>query len=155
MAGNKSRGFFQLIQFSIIGIMNAFIDIFSLNLFLFLYPSEQGAVLVLFNTAAYTLAVSNSYFWNSRLTFKEGSREGRVKLIFVIQALISLLISNAVFLGSVQLLGITSLQLFLVHNLSKALAMLLSSGASFLFMKNLVFRTEEESSVKGKRSRIR
>lgn len=148
MAGNKSRGIFQLIQFSIIGIMNAFIDIFSLNLFLFLYPSEQGAVLVLFNTAAYTLAVSNSYFWNSRLTFKEGRKAERVKLTFVIQALISLMISNAVFIGSVYLLSFTTLQPFLVHNLSKALAMVLSSGASFLFMKHLVFRVEEHSFVR-------
>ncbi|WP_113927279.1 GtrA family protein [Bacillus sp. P14.5] len=152
MAGNQPRGFFQLIQFSIIGIMNAFIDILSLNLFLFLYPAEQGTVLVLFNTAAYTLAVSNSYYWNSRLTFKGRKGSKRVKVTFMIQAIVSLLISNIVFIGSVHLLGYTAMQPFLVHNLSKGLAMILSSGASFFFMKYAVFRTEKETYGNRKKS---
>ncbi|WP_066175745.1 GtrA family protein [Bacillus marinisedimentorum] len=139
-ARTRRKGPFQFMQFSAIGVMNAAVDIVSLNILLFLFPTKNDILLTVYNTTAYSLAVLNSYFFNSRLTFKHGKRTGGVKWKFVAQALVSLGISNLVFIGSIELLGAyTGLRIFIIHNISKALAMLLSFSASFFFMKYLVF----------------
>lgn len=71
------RGMFQYGQYSIIGISCGIIDIGTLNLLLFLWPTDQEIWLALFNTIAYSLAVFNSYIWNSRITFRHGHEKSR------------------------------------------------------------------------------
>ncbi len=142
MAIVKSRrGAFQVVQFSMIGVLNALVDIGSLNLLLLIWPTGDHEVLLLFNSIAYTLAIINSYIWNSRLTFrKHAVNNWREKTHFFVQAGISLLISNAVFLISIDILSLLSFPLWMIHNMAKGLAMFLSSTASFFFMKFFVFR---------------
>ncbi|WLR52794.1 GtrA family protein [Bacillus tianshenii] len=137
----QTHGAVQFAQFGFIGILNALVDIGSLNLLLWLFPTDERALLVTYNTISYTLAILNSYFWNSKLTFKHhAAYTKREKVAFVIQALVALLISNIVFISVVQLLELTSLRPFVARNISKGLAMFLSSTASFFFMKFFVFK---------------
>ncbi len=136
---NMHKGPWQFLQFSSIGMMNAIVDIVFLNALLWLFPTEEKTLLVFFNTLSYTLTVINSYYWNSRITFKYGPRSLRVKVHFAIQALISLMISNLVFLVSIDLLTHFSLPILAVNNIAKGLAMALSSTSSFFFLKHLVF----------------
>ena len=134
----------QVMQFSFIGISNAAIDILSLNALLFLWPTTQNYLLLLFNTISYLLAILNSYFWNTKYTFNNHSKINIKEMtLFVIQAIIALAISNLVFILSIELLNrqtIFSISSFLNQNIAKGLAMLLSSTASFFFMKFFVFR---------------
>ncbi|MDC3412327.1 GtrA family protein [Aquibacillus sp. 3ASR75-11] len=134
----------QIIQFSFIGIANALIDIGSLNVLLFLWPTEGASTLLIFNTISYTLAIINSYIWNSKYTFSHRANFNYKQIgLFTFQALIALLVSNLVFIGFYELLKdgfFIQVPKFINHNISKGVAMFLSSSTSYLLMRYLVFR---------------
>ncbi|WP_022792549.1 GtrA family protein [Marinococcus halotolerans] len=137
----KRRGPLQALQFSVIGVTNAVVDIGALNLLLFLFPSEERMTLTLFNTIAYALAVTNSYIWNVFITFRDSAKGStRQRLVFIIQGLISLGINNAVFLGFNALFQALGVPTWIRQNLAKGLAMLASFTASFFMMKYFVFK---------------
>ncbi|KUP08168.1 hypothetical protein Q73_07350 [Bacillus coahuilensis m2-6] len=147
----RYRSIKQFFSFTMIAVINAGIDLGTFNLLLILFPSTDNAWLVTYNTIAYILAVCNSYYWNSRLTFKYNAnrqREWKQMISFTTQALVSLIISNVVFILSVELLYYTILPNWMIHNLSKFLSMGLSSLASFFFMKFYVF-SHRQSLSKG------
>lgn len=140
MKKRKQKGIFQFATFSVIGASNALIDIGSFNLLLFIWPTENNQLLLLFNSIAYLLAITNSYFWNVRFTFKRHTMNSmKEKILFILQAFVSLLISNLVFAGSTYLFKVMPIPNWMVNNLGKASAMILSSLASFFMMKYLVF----------------
>lgn len=131
----------QFLQFSVIGIANAGIDIGTLNLLLFLFQTEEKGLLILYNTIAYTLAVLNSYFWNASITFKKtaiGNNQQRVK--FIVQALVSLGVNNLVFIVSTMLLETLGTPKWLHYNVAKGLAMFFSFITSFIMIKYYVFK---------------
>ncbi|UFT98268.1 GtrA family protein [Radiobacillus kanasensis] len=137
----------QVLQFSFIGLSNAVVDLASLNLLLWLWPTEETGLLLLFNTISYTLAIINSYFWNAKYTFGHHSKtDTREVSLFIVQAIIALGVSNAVFIGLMwmfHLPGMMYFPLFVESNISKAAAMFLSSTTSFFLMKFLVFRKKK------------
>lgn len=141
---NKSRAPIQTLQFTIIGISNAAVDIGSLNLLLLLHPTNHSSTLTLFNTIAYCLAVGNSYFWNSRITFRrEAKGSSRQRFAFFMQGLFSLFINNATFLALNWLFQFISMPVWVRYNIAKGLAMLASFSASFFMIKYLVFKNKE------------
>lgn len=131
----------QVLAFLLVGSLNAFIDLLLLNLLLFIWPTTNETRLIIFNTIAYLLAITNSYIWNSRIAFRKHARKDvREKVYFFIQAGISLIISNLVFLGGMHFLEQFQLSIWQIQNIAKSLAMATPSFASFLFMKYFVFR---------------
>lgn len=131
----------QFTQFLLVGALNAIIDLGFLNIALYLWPTTNQNLLILFNTIAYLLAILNSYIWNSRFAFRRQARKDlREKSYFLIQAVVSLIISNTVFLGGIYVLTFSDLSFWLVQNLSKLVAMITPSIFSFIFMKYFVFR---------------
>ncbi|WP_130860101.1 GtrA family protein [Gracilibacillus phocaeensis] len=135
------RGPLQFLQFSVIGVSNAGVDIAVLNLLLLLFHPDSRMLLVLCNSIAYSLAVANSYLWNVNITFKRsaiGSK--RQRILFVIQGLISLGVSNLVFIGTNEILDYTGVPNWLRYNLAKGLAMFLSFLSSFFMVKYFVFK---------------
>ncbi|RPF53300.1 GtrA family protein [Aquisalibacillus elongatus] len=144
--GQKKKGPLQFLQFSAIGAANAGIDIGTLNLLLILFPTDEKWLLVLFNTIAYSLAIINSYFWNARFTFQrsaEGSKKQRS--LFIVQGIISLGVSNVVFIASHSLISFTEIPNWLRYNISKGLAMFLSFLSSFFMIKYIVFKDFESN----------
>lgn len=142
----------QLVQFGFIGISNAAVDIITLNILLFIWPTEKSSLLLLFNTLAYILTIINSYFWNSKYTFSHhANTDSKEMMLFIIQATIALIISNVVFLGTLKLLSLqTLLPTFLNQNIAKGIAMFLSSSASFILMKYFVFKQRGKKRVQSK-----
>lgn len=139
-------GFKQYSQFAIIGLVSGGIDLGSLNLLLYFWPTENSMMLTVFNTIAYALAVTNSYIWNTRFTFKHRASDSAGQIGgFVAQAIASLIISNLVFVLAVKGFGYADwFPKWLNYNVSKLLSMFLSSLASFFFMKFLVFKRKKE-----------
>ncbi|WP_182201296.1 GtrA family protein [Paraliobacillus salinarum] len=133
----------QVAQFSVIGGSNALVDILSLNILLAIWPSTNHNILLLFNTIAYLLAIFNSYIWNTKYTFRHRSFFGRKELsLFILQAMIALGVSNLVFLGLFEILEFQTIihfSGFVKQNISKGMAMFLSSTTSFFLMKYFVF----------------
>ncbi|TFJ92743.1 GtrA family protein [Lentibacillus salicampi] len=142
MAHQKpKRGPLQFVQFGVIGFANAAIDIGTLNLLLILFNTDGRMLLLLYNTIAYSLAVVNSYYWNASITFKRSAKgSNRQRILFIIQGLVSLGVSNLVFLGLNELLDYTAVPSWLRYNAAKGLAMFLSFLASFFMVKYFVFK---------------
>ena len=137
----KRRTPIQTLQFTVIGISNAAVDIGSLNLLLLLHPTSHSGTLTLFNTIAYCLAVSNSYIWNSMITFRHAAKGSmKQRLGFFMQGLFSLVINNGVFLAFNLLFQSIGMPAWIRHNLAKGLAMFASFSASFFMIKYLVFK---------------
>jgi len=141
------RGTIQYTQFSLIGIINGAIDLGALNLLLLTWPTHDEWSLFGYNSFAYILAVLSSYFWNSRLTFRNNVFfTKREKGLFVFQAAISLFISNGVFLLFIYWFQFISMPLWMIHNGAKGISMFLSSNSSFFLMKYLVFKKNRKES---------
>src|SRR5690606_8736832 len=139
----KSRTPIQTLQFTMIGLSNAAVDIGSLNLLLLLHPTNHNLTLTIFNTVAYCLAVVNSYIWNSMITFRYAARgSSKQRFGFFLQGLFSLLINNGVFLLFNFLFQLIGMPTWIRHNLAKALAMFASFTASFFMMKYFVFKDQ-------------
>lgn len=141
---NHSSQIKQILQFLFVGSLNALIDLGFLNILLFIWPTTNERLLIVFNTAAYILAIINSYIWNTRLAFRNHARnDTREKVYFLMQAGISLMISNFTFYVGMQILKLLNLSIWQIQNISKVFAMATPSLASFLFMKFLVFRSSK------------
>ncbi|WP_164669889.1 GtrA family protein [Virgibacillus doumboii] len=137
----RKSGPFQFMQFSVIGFANAAIDIGTLNLLLLLFHTDERAMLLLYNTIAYTLAVANSYFWNASITFKKSAESSnRQRILFIVQGVVSLGINNLVFISANTLMEVIGIPNWLRYNVAKGLAMFLSFVASFFMVKYFVFR---------------
>ncbi|AQQ53463.1 GtrA family protein [Planococcus lenghuensis] len=137
----NKRGLIQYANYSVIGLLCAALDLLVLNTLLVLFPTKDTSLLMLFNTIAYTAAVTNSYIWNSKYTFKV--RKSKKQLIpFISQAIVSMFIANGIFLAGIWLLD--KLPLFpgwVDTNIAKGISMYASFQASFFFNKYIVFRT--------------
>lgn len=131
-------------KFLVVGTVNAVVDLLVLNGLIALSSMQTERALVVFNTIAVTVAIANSYVWNRWWTFSDvsdGSR--REKWLFILQALVNIALSDVIFvLLSSYLTFSRSVPLFVSSNAAKGLAMLLSSSASYLFMRLLVFRVK-------------
>ena len=83
---NGKKSFRQLLKFGLIGVSNTLID--------FLVTSALNAIFGLYflaRTIGYVCGVTNSYFWNSRWTFREEHRrDKREILLFLAVNLVSL-----------------------------------------------------------------
>lgn len=139
-------GLFQYIQYSLIGLSCAGLDLGVLNLLLYFFPTQQSLMLGVYNTVAYSLAVLNSYIWNSKLTFRHSSKQSsRQVTAFILQAAVSLGISDALFVGGTWILGaFHTMPDWLIHNIAKILSMFISSLSSFFFNKFFVFRKKKD-----------
>ncbi|MBB6734470.1 GtrA family protein [Cohnella zeiphila] len=143
--GTRSAGFkkisVQFAHFSLIGLMNGAIDLLLLNVLLAVWHTTNPLALIVINSVAYAGAVLNSYYWNAKFTFRRESQfSAKEKTAFAVQALVSLLISNIVFISFVYLLNFSALPVWMIENGSKGISMMLSSLCSYFFMRLFVFK---------------
>ena len=95
-APKKGKSLVQLIKFALVGASNTVVDMivntalsFVLNLFF-----SGGWIVYLSKAVGYGCGLLNSYFWNSRWTFREERRrDAREKISFVAVNIAVLLIS--------------------------------------------------------------
>ena len=69
-ARSWSASFWQIVRFGIVGALNTTIDVLTLNLLLWRFPTHNANLLLLLNTIAYTLGSLNSFGLNKYWTFK-------------------------------------------------------------------------------------
>jgi putative flippase GtrA len=128
-------------KFSVVGLSNAVVDIGVLNLFLWLQPTRDPMLLVLFNGVALVLANTNSYVWNSLWTFRGRADHGpRQTALFALQALVNIGVSNGLFWALIHpLLVDTDIPVYLVGNTAKIISVVVASTISYFIMRYLVF----------------
>ncbi len=134
-------GSIRLSKFSAVGLSNAAIDIGVLNLFLWLQPTREVYVLVIFNGIALVLANANSYVWNTLWTFRgRAEHDLRQGVLFALQVLVNIGVSSALFWVLVHPLIVnTQIPTYLVGNVAKIASVLVASTISFFIMRYVVF----------------
>ncbi len=116
-------------------------DIGILNLFLWLEPTRDPMVLVVYNGIALVLANINSYAWNTLWTFRSRSeRSVRQRVLFALQALLNIGVSNGLFWVLVRpVLIYTDVPTYLAGNVAKIISIVVASTISFFIMRYVVF----------------
>lgn len=131
----------QYIQFGLVGMSNAIADLGVLNALLFVHPARNTFDLVAENTVAVSVAIANSYWWNTRWTFRaQMTHTRREQVLFVAQALLNVTINNVVLVVvNMMLPGSAALSVQIANNIAKIFAMVAASTVSFLLLRSVVF----------------
>ena len=140
-AEKLKRGGVRFSKFSLVGLSNAVVDIGVLNLFLWLQPTREVGLLVLFNGIALVLANINSYVGNTFWTFGRRSEKSlREGVLFALQAVVNIAISNGLFFVLIRpLLVDTDIPAYLVGNVAKIASVVVASVVSYFIMRYVVF----------------
>jgi putative flippase GtrA len=128
-------------KFSVVGISNAVIDIGVLNLFLWLEPTREVYLLVIYNGIALVLANLNSYVWNTLWTFRgRAEHDLRQIVLFALQVLVNIVVSNGLFWALIHPIIIyTEVPTYLAGNVAKIISVTVASTLSFFIMRYVVF----------------
>ncbi len=128
-------------KFSLVGLSNAVVDIGVLNLFLWLQPTREASLLVLYNGVALVLANVNSYVGNTLWTFRGRAEHNRRQTtLFFLQALVNIGISTGIFWALIHpLLVDTDIPAYLVGNVAKITSVSVASVVSFFLLRYVVF----------------
>ncbi len=136
------KGGIRFSKFTVVGFLNALVDIGTLNLFLWLASTRDPSVLALYNGVALVLANLNSYVWNTRWTFKGRAerRNLRQRVLFTVQALLNILVSNGLFFVLIRpVLVYTDVPAYLAGNVAKIVSVVVASTISFFVLRYVVF----------------
>ncbi len=71
----KMPAIWQLGKFMLVGSLNTFIDLGLLNFLMVLFSIASGWYFSLFKAISFSLAVTNSYFWNKFWTFRHKEKK--------------------------------------------------------------------------------
>lgn len=135
------RGGIRFSKFSAVGFLNATVDIGVLNLCLWLYPTREVYLLVLYNGIALVLANANSYVWNTLWTFRGRAERGvRQRVLFALQALLNIGVSSGLFWALVHPIIVhTEIPTYLAGNVAKVASILVASTISYFVLRYVVF----------------
>ncbi len=132
-------------KFVSVGLGNAFIDLGVFNGLYFIWPTKDVGQLVVYNTLAVGAAITHSYFWNTRWTFRDrvrhkGKGAARQRFFFLAQSVGNIVVNDLI-LGFIAptILHLHAMPIYMANNIAKLLAMFLASLSSFLMMKLVVF----------------
>ncbi|MDX5893965.1 GtrA family protein [Rubrobacter radiotolerans] len=132
-------------KFTLVGGLNAAVDIGVLNALIWLEPTRDPSVLALYNVVALVLANLNSYVFNSLWTFRGRSTPGLYQTItFAGQALVNIGVSSLLFYLLVRPIVVyTEMPAYLATNASKVISIAVASTLSYFLMRYLVFSTKQ------------
>ncbi len=142
-AGKKLKhGGLRFSKFTLVGLSNAIVDIGTLNLFLWFASTRDPTVLALYNGVALVLANLNSYYWNTRWTFRGRAkrRDARQRTLFFLQAMCNIFVSNALFFLLIRpVLVYTEVPAYLAGNVAKLISVAVASTLSYFILRYVVF----------------
>lgn len=135
----------QFVSFVAVGLTNGVVDLGVFNLIYALRPTANVTAILVYNSVAVFFAITNSYIWNSRWTFRSqihyrGQRAWRQRVLFVLQSILNIGVNDLVlFIIVPYLMSTHGLSPRLASNISKVIAMVVASLVSFLAMRWVVF----------------
>jgi len=90
--------FFQLAKFGAVGAANFAVDFGVLNLLIYVSGFASGGWFTLFKSTSFVVAVTNSFFWNMRWTFKKkgGEKTGKDFMQFLIVTVTGLILNTGI-----------------------------------------------------------
>ncbi len=128
-------------KFSLVGLINAVVDLAVLNLLFWAYPTEEPWQFVLYNLVALVLANVNSYVLNSLWTFRGQAHPGlKQGGLFALQALVGVGFSSALFWILINYaLNNTGLSPVVAGNVAKVISTFTTSTLSYFVQRYIVF----------------
>lgn len=130
----------QLCSFGIVGTLNASIDLLTFNMLLWLLPTQNTYLLLLYSICAYGTGAINSYLLNKWWTFrqKEGSGNSNFGRFVIVNA-IGIFCNSMIIWCFMEMVPHLVAGTFLYANISKASALLCSALVSYAGMRWWVF----------------
>lgn len=132
----------QFFRFVVIGLINTALDFGIINLEMWAFGIYKGWPIILFNVVSFSIASTNSFFWNRFWTFKYKGKEGAgfQYLQFIIVTLIGMGInSGIVYIGTTWISTRFGISPQLWANGVKVFATAVSLIWNFLGYKFMVF----------------
>jgi putative flippase GtrA len=130
----------QLVRFSMVGGLNTAVDLLILNSILWLWPTRNTVMLLIYNSVAYTFGAINSFAWNKYWTFRRYQRVNSAEVVRFAFTTLSGIACNDVLLWLIgSLLHPMLLSATLWANVSKIIAVGNTALISYLAMRLWVF----------------
>jgi putative flippase GtrA len=142
MSEKYNQLFRQLLKFGVVGAINTGIDFAVLNVLSALTGIRSGTGIIWLNSAAFTVAVANSYFMNKYWTFAaRGAVRAGEASSFLLVSLVGLGINGGiVFWITTYINPLFGFGIALWENVAKLIATGVSLVWNFIGYKLLVFR---------------
>lgn len=139
LVGKKYSFLWQIAKFGFVGVLNTAIDFGVLNALIALTSITAGIWIIGLNAISFSVAVTNSYFWNKQWVFKAGKKGNFVT--FLIVSLIGLSINTGTVYVLTTYLGPDSISSQTQWaNLAKVIATCFSLIWNFVGYKLIVFK---------------
>lgn len=135
----------QFLMFLAVGGMNAVVDVAVFNVLLTTAPTRDALTLALYNSVAVCAAVTNSYWFNSRWTFRRSRTDAtagrwRRRSLFAVQAVLNIAVNDTLVVLLVDAFhGAGGLPVWVTNNVAKLLAMAAASLSTFVVLRRWVF----------------
>ena len=135
-----NRTIWQFVRFGLVGCVNTTIDLLVLNCLLQLWPTQNIARLLLFNTIAYACGALNSFVFNRYWTFqRRGRPKAREGVHFLLITLAAIACNDLILWFMSKILHPAYLNVTLWANISKVAAIGGTILVSYLGMRLWVF----------------
>jgi putative flippase GtrA len=138
----------QFLRFCVVGGMNTFVDVFTFNLLIWVFPTQDSGLLVIFNSLAYLIGAVNSFCWNKLWTFRQRSEATNDQIArFALVTSLGIICNDAFLWLATTILTSLSLTSILWVNVAKVSAIAGSVTVSYIGMRFGVFTKKEEIDV--------
>ena len=142
---SSARIVVQFLRFCAVGGLNTFVDVCAFNLLLWVFPTQDSGLLVIYNSLAYLIGAVNSYCWNKLWTFRQRSETTNDQIVrFALITSLGIICNDAFLWLATNILTSLSLTSILWVNVAKVSAIAGSVTVSYIGMRFGVFTKKEE-----------
>jgi putative flippase GtrA len=132
--------FWQFLRYCLVGGANTIVDLLTLNIILWRFPTNNVQVLVLYNAIAYTSGALSSFFLNKYWTFRRTQKiTSREVVRFIISLILEVMYSSALIWLAGKALQPLITNVTLWGNASKLIAVVIGTVISYSFMRFWTF----------------
>lgn len=137
---SSTSWFWQFLRYCLVGGANTLLDLLVLNAMLWAFPTSSVALLVVYNSVAYSGGAVTSFFLNKYWTFQHRRRATRREVYrFVITLALEVLYSNGLIWLAGKALHPLIANPILWGNASKLVAVAIGAVLSYAFMRFWTF----------------
>ena len=135
----------QFLRFCVVGSLNTLVDVLAFNLLIWMFPTQDSGLLVIFNSLAYLIGAVNSFCWNKIWTFRQRSEASNDQIIrFALVTSLGIICNDAFLWLATTIFMSLSLTSILWLNVAKVCAIAGSVTVSYIGMRFGVFTKKEE-----------
>jgi putative flippase GtrA len=135
----------QFLRFCTVGGLNTCVDLLAFNLLIWIFPTQDSGLLVIFNSLAYLIGAVNSFCWNKIWTFRQRSEASNDQIVrFALVTSLGIICNDAFLWLATSIFASLSLTSILWVNVAKVIAIAGSVTVSYVGMRFGVFTKKEE-----------